>query len=72
MAYVSHDRDDGGWQFHGNSSGELTEEDVAVVSLESVLNRDDTLLELFDLPVGWHAWRESRDDIWHRQEIPEC
>jgi hypothetical protein len=21
---------------------------------------------LADLPLGWHAWRESRDRQWHR------
>ncbi|MFK3799579.1 MULTISPECIES: hypothetical protein [unclassified Pseudomonas] len=69
VAYVSHDQDDGGWQFHARYSCDSTEE-VVVVSLESALSTDDTLLELFDLPLGWHAWRASRDGVWHRQEIP--
>jgi hypothetical protein len=28
--------------------------------------KDPSVLELADLPPGWHAWRRSRDAPWQR------
>ncbi|HWX67834.1 MAG TPA: hypothetical protein VNZ27_15560 [Rhodanobacter sp.] len=65
IAYVSHDLDDGGWQFHVESE-ELIEKNAAVVSLENVLECDPTIALLADLPLGWHAWRSSKTAAWQR------
>lgn len=63
--YVTHDDDDGAWQFHPKSS--LTQEHEArVVSLKSVYDLDKTIGALHDLPRGWCAWREERKEHWHR------
>lgn len=65
IAYVSHDDDDGAWQFHGTS--ELaSESDAVLVSLRSIVERDSTVVELADLPLGWHAWRAAKDAPWQR------
>src|SRR5215470_14700765 len=64
---VTHD-DDGAWQFLP-LKGELRIRDAAVVSLRSMIERDRTLAELADLPVGWRAWRESQDSPWLRKQI---
>jgi hypothetical protein len=64
IAHVSHDEDDGGWQFHGR--GPLNEQDAAVVSLRSIVELDPSVAELADLPLGWSASRESPDSPWHR------
>ncbi len=64
-AYVSHDADDGGWQFH-NASRQALEKDVMVISLREMLDLDPSLAELHDLPLGWYAWREQKDGKWHR------
>jgi hypothetical protein len=63
--YVSHDKDDGAWQFHPYS-GLTSETDVAIVSLDSMVRLDETLKELSDLPLGWHAWRKSQSSPWER------
>lgn len=66
IAYVSHDIDDGGWQFHIASSQDLTESDAIVVSLKNIISIDPTVALLADLPLGWHAWRSSKKEAWQR------
>lgn len=63
--YVTHDEDDGAWQFHPNS-GVTPEYEATVVSLGTMVDLDDSLRQLFDLPLGWHAWRESPAADWKR------
>jgi len=65
IAYVTHDEDDGAWQFFG-LSGPGTKEDAMVVSLQSIVERDESINQLADLPLGWHAWRENQADHWKR------
>jgi hypothetical protein len=68
ISYVSHDADDGGWQFH--SIEEMSQNDAAVVSLISICNLDSSIAELFDLPLGWYAWRDSPFSSWKRKTCP--
>jgi hypothetical protein len=68
--YVGHDEDDGAWQFHPES-GQATVEEAKVVSLASVLERDPSIGELADLPLGWCAWREERGAAWERMKQEE-
>ncbi|WP_246797479.1 hypothetical protein [Burkholderia perseverans] len=69
IAYVSHDSDDGAWQFHTSSQEPPTEGEVAVVSLESIVRIDCTIADLADLPFGWHAWRDSKGEPWKRAKM---
>lgn len=66
ILYVSHDEDDGAWQFHQGSDVDI--EDARIMSLEMIVALDDTLNQLFDLPLGWIATRESIDDPWNKRE----
>lgn len=66
ILYVSHDEDDGAWQFHHGSNANI--EDAMVVSLEMMVSLDDTLNQLFDLPLGWIATRKSINDSWNKRE----
>jgi len=54
---VTHDDNDGTWQFLP-LEGELRVRDAAVVGLRSMIERDGTLAQLANLPRGWRAWRE--------------
>jgi len=65
IAYVSHDADDGGWQFHGTQTP--TVENGAVLGLGEVVALDPSIAELHDLPLGWNASRLSPDGKWERQ-----
>lgn len=61
---VSHDADDGGWQFL--TAGQFEVADGMVVSLESMVQRDPSLTELADLPAGWQATRAAIGQAWER------
>lgn len=66
ILYVSHDADDGCWQFHtGNTT---SENDALVVALETIVKLDPSIKFLATLPYGWVAIRENKDDPWTRQE----
>ncbi|EAT1859369.1 hypothetical protein EJO82_21875 [Salmonella enterica] len=71
IAYVSHDSDDGAWQFHTSHSLPVTENDVALVSLQSIVNLDNSITDLVDLPLGWCAWRKSVSDVWQKAPITD-
>jgi hypothetical protein len=61
---VTHDEDDGGWQFLGANTPKMA--DARIVALEEILDLDPTLLELADLPMGWRASRHNVGDDWSR------
>lgn len=66
IAHVSHDDEDGSWQFHNSEPGPVEEGDIMLVGLQEVAHRDESILELADLPEGWHAWRSSKSSPWQR------
>jgi hypothetical protein len=61
---VSHDAEDGTWQFHPGEDVDI--EDAKIVALSGIAKRDPSILELADLPMGWTAVRNSQDDEWQR------
>ena len=65
IALVFHDADDGGWQFLGPEGAPHIDE-AMVVGLDHLLEKDRSIAELADLPLGWKAWRESPDAPWQR------
>ena len=64
ILHVTHDEDDDGWQFLGFD--DAREDDACVVAMKTVVAKDPSVLELADMPPGWHAWRRSRDAPWQR------
>jgi hypothetical protein len=65
VTYVSHDADDGAWQFLGDS---MTESGGVLVCLHHPIDEDPSLVELADLPLGWWAERAAPGEPWHRSE----
>lgn len=63
--YVTHDAEDGAWQFHPYAAP-TPDEEAAVVSLRSIMDMDPAVKDLSDLPLGWCAWRADRDAPWQR------
>jgi hypothetical protein len=64
---VTHDADDGSWQFV-NGHGDTDDTDSArVVAAETMLEVDSAISELANLPLGWRAWRTSQDHQWQRE-----
>jgi hypothetical protein len=61
---VYHDHD-GEWQFLCGTT--LDTADLKLVCLGCMVERDDTLLELAGLPIGWTAYRDSTNRSWQRE-----
>jgi hypothetical protein len=69
ILHVTHDSDDDAWQFLGR---EAREEDAKIIALHEVVELDLSVLQLADLPPGWHAWRDSIDSPWEREAIDDA
>ncbi|MBQ7354223.1 MAG: hypothetical protein IJW62_01740 [Clostridia bacterium] len=61
--YVSHDADDGMWQFLCGKSH--SENEARVVSLYEIYALDPTIAQIADLPYGYIAKRESIESNWN-------
>ena len=61
---VYHDKEDGAWQFMSNDEIEDFEGVAKVVGLGQIVKMDNTLLEIADLPLGYYAYRKSKDAKW--------
>jgi hypothetical protein len=62
---VTHDEDDGAWQIL--CGGSHISEDAKVVCLGCMVKRDESLIEIADLPLGWCADREDLASPWVRE-----
>jgi hypothetical protein len=60
---VSHDCE-GDWQFLCGTTHQS--EDCLIVCFGCAYQRDRSIGELADLPLGWQAWRDSPGDPWER------
>ena len=69
ITYVSHDDEDGAWQFFSDDKFEDFEKVAKVISLEEILKIDSTLLELADLPLGYIATRKNMKSQWKIEKI---
>jgi len=70
--YVTHDDDDGAWQFLNRAVG-FQMADAMLVGLSEMLKFDSSLRDLWDLPYGWCAWREAKGQPWQRsRKEPEA
>ena len=66
---VSHDDDDGVWQFIGTSDACV--EDGRVVCLQDVFRLDPTISQVADLAPGWQAVRDGVGSEWTRRPRPD-
>ncbi len=62
ILYVSHDEDDGKWQFLCGQTHEIDE--ARLVSLKAVSDLDNSVGVLKDMPCGCCAERKTRNDNW--------
>lgn len=63
---VTHDAEDGMWQFLDGRESPNTD-DAVVISLHYVSRLDPSITELADLPLGWRAWRDDVNQPWQRE-----
>lgn len=65
VTYVSHDSEDGAWQFLGDS---MSDGGGPVLScFHHPIDNDPSLKELADLPLGWYAERSKPGEPWLRK-----
>ncbi|MDE5629492.1 MAG: hypothetical protein K2I69_08025 [Muribaculaceae bacterium] len=62
ILYVSHDEDDGMWQFL--CGGEHSDDDAKIVSLRYIYELDHSIGQLKDMRCGCYAERESPAGEW--------
>ena len=65
VTYVSHDIEDGAWQFLGDS---MADGGGVLSCFHHPIDRDPTLAELADLPLGWYAERSKVGAPWVRKK----
>ena len=66
VTYVSHDAEDGAWQFLGES---MADGGGPVIScFHHPIDGDSGLAELADLPLGWCAERSKVGQPWDRRK----
>ena len=68
ILHVVHDAEDHGWQFLGAEAA--TMKDAVVISLEEAVQLDPSVLQVADIPAGWHAWRRSAASPWSLGQSP--
>jgi hypothetical protein len=61
---------DGEWQFIGSTDSTL--ENAKVIALHEAVALDPSVLQLADMPVGWHAVRDSPQDAWRREVLDDA
>lgn len=62
ILYVSHDEDDGMWQFLCGNNHDM--EDARIVSLFEAYNIDNSIGLLKDMPQGYYAIRKNIKSDW--------
>ncbi|VDG96898.1 Uncharacterised protein [Lysinibacillus sphaericus] len=67
VLHVSHDEEDGMWQFLDRSKALVTD-NARIVILEEILKIDESLSSLWDLSRGWTAERVNAEALWSRYE----
>jgi hypothetical protein len=67
VTYVSHEAEPDGWRFLGDL---MSDGGGPVLScFHHPIDKDPSLKELADLPLGWFAERERKDAPWVRHQI---
>ncbi|WP_448700436.1 DUF2185 domain-containing protein [Mucilaginibacter sp. AW1-3] len=64
ITYVTHDAEDGGWQFLSDDVFDDYKAVIMVVGLGQIIERDQTISDLADLPPGYYAVRDKQGDAW--------
>ncbi len=69
VTFVSHDAEDGAWQFLGDS---MSDSGGVISCFHHPIDRDPSLAELADLPSGWYAERGKFGEPWiRRKRMPD-
>jgi hypothetical protein len=64
ITYVSHDEEDGAWQFHCNHQDTNNTDYTMILALKEIVDIDPSIIELADLPYGHIAERKDKTSKW--------
>lgn len=64
ITFVTHDIEDGAWEFFSNDIFDDYQDVAMLISLEEMIDIDDTILNIADLALGYKATRQTRKDDW--------
>lgn len=64
ITYVTHELEDGAWQFFSDDEFEKFEDVSMIVGLQEIIDKDSSLLQIADLAPGYMATRKSKSDSW--------
>lgn len=65
---VTHEKEDGAWQFFSNDHFDNFYDVAKVVGLGEIIKMDSSILELADMKKGFVANRNSKSDKWLIEE----
>ena len=63
ILFVSHESNDGSWQFLCGEN-DHSEENIRIISIEEAIKLDSTLNELYEMPEGFGAERKEVGKKW--------
>lgn len=65
ITYVTHEIEDGAWQFFSDDEFEDFESVAKIVGLNEIMEKDPTLKELINMEPGYIATRKYKGDMWN-------
>jgi hypothetical protein len=71
ITYVTHELEDGAWQFFSDDEFDNFEEVAKIVGLQEIFEIDESLLKIADLPLGFCATRKDKSDNWTIRKLEE-
>jgi hypothetical protein len=63
ILYATHEAEDGFWQFLCGDN-DHTDEDYKIISLEQAASIDESINDLYEMPLGVGADRETKSAKW--------
>ena len=64
ITYVTHELEDGSWQFFSDDEFEDFTKVAKLVTLSNIIRIDKTVLDIADLPLGYYATRKNKKEKW--------
>jgi len=64
ITHVSHYFEDGAWQFNSDDDFDNYEDIAMILSLDEIIQLDNSILEIADLHLGFVATRKTKTDNW--------
>ena len=68
--YVTHDQEDGFWSFLCGHDDHPNDEDYKIISLKQATAIDERINELYEMPLGIGAERQTAAADWEAFKLP--